>query len=119
MKYATTPLYIRFGDIPEDEQSQVWISGIPIAKDIGVSVYRAIECCGMYFPALPEESNADGVMDYFMFLLHGERPVYLVTGEELGFEGKDREPLLKNVTVLKEITEYYRSNPMKLKEKTE
>lgn len=118
MKHATTPLYIRFGDIPTEEKSRVWISGVPVEKELGVSVYHAVETCGMFFPILPDESNSDGVMDYFMFLLHGERPVYLVTGDELGFEGKNREPLLRNVIVLKDITDYYRNNPLKPKEET-
>ena len=118
MKHATTPLYIRFGDVPTDEKSRVWASGVPVAEELGVSVYHALESCGMFFPVLPEESNADGVMDYFMFLLHRERPVYLVTGDELGFEGRNREPLLRNVVVLKEITDYYKNNPLMPKEET-
>lgn len=118
MKYAKAPLYIRFGDIPTTGKSKVFASDEPIGEELGVSVYHAVESCGMFFPILPDESNSDGVMDYFMFLLDCEKPVYLVTGDELRFEGKDREPLLQNVIVLKDITHYYRRNPLKPREET-
>jgi len=40
--------------------------------------------------------------------LESDKSVYLVTGDELFIEGADREPLLNNVKIIKEITKYYR-----------
>ena len=53
-------------------------------------------------------SNENTISDYFYMLLHSDEKVYLVTGTEMLIEGADREPLLMDVTILKEITHYYR-----------
>lgn len=116
MKYASAPLYIRFGDIPENGRSNIYSSGTVIGTEAGLSVFRAVESCGMYYPVLPEEPNGDCIIDYFRFLMHSKLPVYLVTGDELRVEGRDREPLLQNVVVIQEITHYYRNDPFIPKE---
>lgn len=108
MKQATIPLYIRFGEIPSDGKSKVHRGDEIVREEAGVSVWRAVECCGRYYPILPEEPNENTISDYFELLLHGDEKVYLVTGTELFIEGADREPLLMDVKVLKEITHYYR-----------
>lgn len=107
MKPASAPLYIRFGAVPENESSQIYASDEAIGVEAGVSVYRAVEANGVYFPLLPEDANADGIADYFGLLLGRKRKIYLVTGDELRVEGKGREPLLRNIVVLKEITDWY------------
>lgn len=108
MKQASIPLYIRFGEIPTDGKSKVHRSDQIVREEAGVSVWRAIEDCGCYYPILPEEPNENTISDYFHMLLHSDKKVYLVTGTELFIEGADREPLLINVKVLDEITHYYR-----------
>lgn len=109
MKQATLPLYIRFGDIPKDENSIVHFGDAIIRKEGGVSVFRAVEANGMYYPMLPDDVNEAGIADYFDFLLRRQdRPVYLVTGDEIRLEGADREPLLQNVIIIKDLTHYYR-----------
>ena len=107
MKQATIPLYIRFGEIPKDEKSKVYRSDSIVREEAGVSVWRAIENCGCYYPILPEEPNENTISDYFDMLLHNDKKVYLVTGTEMFIEGADREPLLMDVKILKEITDYY------------
>lgn len=112
-KNATIPLYIRFGEIPEDGQSKVHRSDQVIRSEGGVSVWRAIEDQGMYWPLLPEEPNDNTVADYFNMLLdryHSNKKVYLVTGTEICIEGADREPLLVDCKIIKEISHYYRRN---------
>ena len=109
MKQASVPVYIRFGEIPESGKSGIYAGDELVGQEPGLSVYRAVESCGMFFPQLPDDANENGVMDYFMFLIQQCKPVYLVTGEEMRFDGQDREPLLINVKILKEITHYYRT----------
>ena len=111
MNQANARLYIRFGEIPPTGKSKVYASGEPIGEELGVSVYRAVEANGMYFPLLPEEANEAGVADYFRLLMESDTRVYLVTGDEMRFEGHDREPLLMNPTVISDITHYYRKLP--------
>ena len=108
MKQATAKLYIRFGDIPKDGKSRVHISGEPCVEEAGVSVYRAVEANGRYYPELPEESNAAGISDYFRYLMESHSNVYLVTGDLLWLEGHDREPLLANPVVVADLTHIYR-----------
>ena len=109
MKQATMPLYIRFGEIPSDGKSKVHRGDEIVREEAGVSVWRAVENCGCYYPILPEEPNKNTISDYFHMLLHSDKKVYLVTGTEMFIEGADREPLLMDVKVLKEITHYYRN----------
>lgn len=111
MKLSSIPVFIRFGDIPKDGKSKLYRNGEIVGEEMGVSVFRATETNGMYFPILPEDANADCIFDYFRFLLHSDKPVYLVTGTELCYEGRDREPLLSDVIVIKDITHYYRDKP--------
>ena len=92
-KQASLPLYIRFGEIPKDGKSKVHRGDQVVREEAGVSVWRAIEDCG-----------------YFHFLLHSDSKVFLVTGTEMFIEGADREPLLMDCKVIKEITHYYRKN---------
>ena len=108
MKYATVPVYIRFGEIPKNKKSKIYAGDQIVGEEVGVSVFRALESNGFYYPALPEDVNENGIMDYFQFLLNSDKKVYLVTGDEMRFEGQCREPLLQNVVVIKEITHYYK-----------
>ena len=110
MKYATVPVYIRFGEIPKNKKSKRWAGDQKVGEEVGLSVFRAVETGGMYYPVLPEDPNENGILDYFQLLLDTEKKVYLVTGDEMRFEGQGREPLLQNVVVLKEITHYYKPN---------
>lgn len=103
MIQAQMPLYIRFGEIPKDFQSSVHIGDSIVRKEGGVSVWRAIESNGYYFPILPENANEQGIFDYF-HLLFSQDTIYLVTGTELRIEGADREPLLmSDIKIIKKI----------------
>ena len=106
MKQATLPLYIRFGDIPEDNQSSVHYGDQLVRKEGGLSVWRAVEAFGTYFPMMHEDINKDGIFDYFG-MLFSNKPVYLVTGSEMRLEGADREPLLEDVVVIRKLDYSY------------
>lgn len=108
MKQATLPLYIRIGDIPKNKQSKVHRSDQIIRNEGGVSVWKAVEVNGLYYPILPKHPNRNAIADYFDHLLHSKDPVYLVTGTEIFIEGADREPLLIDIKIIKDITHYYR-----------
>lgn len=105
MKQATIPLYIRFGEKPQDGKSKISNTE---HKELGISVWRAVKVNNQYYPLLPDEPNENAIADYFDMLLNSNSPVYLVTGEEIRFEGQDREPLLQNITILKDITNQFR-----------
>lgn len=113
MKQSNIPLYIRFGEIPEDGQSKVHRSDEIIRNEGGISVWKAVEDQGRYWPLLPDDPNENTIADYFSMLLdryNSNRNVYLVTGTKLCIEGADREPLLMNVKIIKDISSYYRKN---------
>lgn len=106
MKQATIPLYIRFGNIPDDKQSSVHFGDQVVRKEGGLSVWRAVEANRQYFPVLPEDTNEAGIQDYFD-MLFSDKPIYLVTGQEIRLEGACREPLLTDVTVIKKLDYSY------------
>lgn len=111
MKQTTIPIYIRFGEIPRDGQSKVHRSDDVLRQEGGVSVWRAVEDQGKYWPLMPEEPNDNTIADYFSMLLdwyHSNKNVYLVTGHEICIEGADREPLLWNCQIIKDISWQYK-----------
>lgn len=113
MKQSSIPLYIRFGEIPPDGQSKVHRSDSILRSEGGVSVWRAVEDQGKYWPLLPDEPNDNTIADYFGMLLdryHSNKRVYLVTGTEICIEGADREPLLMDCKIIDDITHYYRKH---------
>lgn len=88
-------IYVRFGDIPENERSKNCLTG---GYEDGVSVYEAIERDDDISIILPNLSvstcgSLSGVLD---------RPMYIVEGDVVG-TGNDGEPLLRNCRVIKEV----------------
>lgn len=98
--------YIRFGDIPENEHSGIYRGDEgKIGEEIGVSCYEFIFLDGGYRILLPLNANihTGATLGYPIDeYLGGSRKVFLVTGDEVG-RGKDNEPLLNNVKIIKEI----------------
>ena len=93
-------MYIRFGDIPEDECSIIHWRGEEVGKEDGVSVYEAkIDDYGNISVCLPLPIN-ENTLDTFRNLVEYEsRPCYLVSGDYVG-KGADNEPLIKNVHIV-------------------
>lgn len=105
----TVNLYIRFGKIPPNEESNMKHKFETIGKEIGVSCYRVHTHNGKYLPILPIPCTEDTLctMDYCLLeASKGLRPVYIITGDEVGI-GADKEPLLKNITIIKDISDTY------------
>lgn len=69
MKQASIPLYIRFGEIPTDEISEVHRGDSVIREEGGVSVWRAVESNGLYYPILPENPNKNAISGLFCFII--------------------------------------------------
>lgn len=101
MKY-----YVRFGDIPDNEESDIWAGDEIIGKEKGVSVYPAYIdenyniILGITFPI-----TRTTLYTLQQIIEYDTRPCYLVTGDVVG-NGSDNEPLLKNVKLMKEIKDY-------------
>ncbi len=110
MEKAKLPLYIRFGEIPENKLSKVHRGDQVVRTEGGLSVWDAIsDGMGNYYPILPEDANDDAVADYFRFLLNSRLKVYLVTGTKTFLEGADREPLIMDPIIIKDITNSYKN----------
>ncbi len=100
--------YLRFGNIPIGFFSKNHRGDEIIKEEKGLSVWDCTFVNDVPFPILPENATEACMADYFYMLL-GDRPVYLVTGNELNEKGSVGEPLLANsVTVIRDFTEEYR-----------
>lgn len=98
MKY-----YLRFGDIPTSGLSNIWLRDEIIGQELGVSVYDAALMADGWHVILPKPITRN-VINTLYGLLAQKKPVYILSGEEVGI-GTDGEPLLKNPQTLLEITE--------------
>lgn len=103
--------YIRFGNIPKNEQSGIYKGDNKIGEELGVSVYDTKFIDGSWRVVLPEKLSSKAAHSLYGLLNNVlqdewevERPsdVFLVTGEEIG-KGRDNEPLIKNVKILNRI----------------
>ena len=103
MKY-----YLRFGDIPTSGLSNIWLRDEIIGQELGVSVYDAALMTDGWHVILPKPITHK-VINTLYGLLAQKKPVYILSGEEVGI-GTDGEPLLKNPQTLLEITEDFWKN---------
>lgn len=98
--------YIRFGDIPINEQSAIYRGEELIGYESGVSVYYAFILddntivLGLSFPITKTTLYTQQHL-----LEYDNRPCYLVEGDYIG-NGTDGEPLIKNVKIISEIKNY-------------
>ena len=98
--------YIRFGKIPKDGISKIHRGDAIYGNEKGVSVWDCAFVNDVPFPLLPSNASETCMADYFYFLL-GNKPVYLVEGEELQEKGTVGEPLLKDIRIVAEYTQDY------------
>lgn len=104
MKY-----YLRFGDIPASGLSNIWLRDEIIGQELGVSVYDAALMADGWHVILPKPITRN-VINTLYGLLAQKKPVYILSGEEVGI-GTDGEPLLKDPRISLEITEdFYKNN---------
>lgn len=100
MKY-----YLRFGDIPFNGLSNIWLNNQIIGQELGVSVYDTVLMTDGWHIILPKPITHRGIHT-LNILINDKRPVYILSGEEIGM-GADGEPLLKNPKILLEITQNF------------
>ena len=117
LSVPSTPekFYIRIGDIPSDEKSSVHRGDVVIGYEDGVSVYDCVETDGLYRIVMPFPLKEGQGMTYECLIqeitqcryeIENPRNVYLVSGIEVG-KGSDNEPVIKNVKILKDLTEQF------------
>lgn len=99
-------LYIRFGDIPENEKSCVWNNDDKIGEEEGVSVYPAIiDADGTISIGLSLPITETTLYTFQGFLQYQDRECWLVAGDLVG-RGTDNEPLIKNVRKIQKIHKF-------------
>ncbi len=92
-------IFIRFGNIPQDGKSKIHNGdeGV-IGKEIGVSVYEAIQDGGNIKILIPKNEICVLVSMSGCF----DKPAFLVEGDIIG-TGSDGEPLLRNVKIINSL----------------
>ena len=102
------PLFIRFGEIPEDERSTIYSYGKESGKEQGVSCYRAIidenDVIHICLP-LPFTESRWNVLQGFIH--YDDRNAYIITGNIVGY-GSEGEPLITNVKIVRNLGKNYR-----------
>ena len=125
---SNQPVYIRFGEIPENERSKRGNGIIGdgykcVGYEDGVSVWDAVLLDDGYHLVAPLNGNSatygDFSNDAFPDDCYGVKPddkIYVVTGDEVG-KGADNEPLLRNVKIIEQLPyDYfsYSNNPYQI-----
>ena len=95
-------LYLRFGEIPENEQSGIYKGDMgKVGEEIGVSCYRGVVIGDKVYIVMPHIASST----YYWLIdeyNRGKTPLYIITGDEVGL-GTDGEPLLKNVSIERSV----------------
>ena len=95
--------YIRFGEIPENEQSRVYEDETIIDTLDGVSVYHAItDENGNISVGLALPVTRTSLYTLQSLIEYDNRTCYLVEGDCVG-RGTDNEPLIRNVKIIREL----------------
>lgn len=109
-------LYIRIGEIPKNEKSKIYRGDSVIGEEIGVSVYDAVKINNIWHIAMPPSFKEGQGQTYECLIqevtqcryeIDNPREVYLVSGKKIGI-GNDGEPLIKNIKIIKNISEQFR-----------
>lgn len=89
-------IYIRFGAWSEKEQSyHHWLK----QPERGVSVYQAAYDPKAKAYHMVRDPQLHGEVTVIGLVVYTRRPVYIVTGDEVG-RGSDGEPLLRNLRII-------------------
>lgn len=109
---TTRQLYVRFGDIPDDEKSKIYRGDEgEIGEEDGVSVYPAFEVDGNIVLGLTLPITRTTLHTQQHLLEYDDRPCYLVSGDYVG-KGVDGEPLIRNVSIIKQVDNYRIKEPV-------
>lgn len=93
------PLYVRFKDIPKNGKSGIYVNGIKLSEEEGVSCYNAIIIGEFIYIIM---THVPSITYYTLITEYNEGciPLYIIDGEEIGI-GVDGEPLLKNPKIIR------------------
>lgn len=96
MKY-----YIRIGEPPITGKSRKLGGGY----EEGISVYDAVRMTDGWhiIMPLPMSKGQGSTLEY---LIQSNRKIYLVVGDEIGI-GTDNEPIIRNMKIVKDITDNF------------
>lgn len=108
---APQQLYLRFGNIPENERSKIgaapnWIAAQThhsLEHEHGVSVYWTHFDDETHQWVLDDVGNHTSAAELVAQAAEGHRPIYIVTGTELDEQGIDGEPLLRDVKIISTV----------------
>ena len=108
-------IYIRIGEIPENEQSKIHRRET-VQYENGVSVWNAVLLEDGYHLIAPLNGNSCTYGDFTNHAFPDEYfgknriptdlKIYVVTGDEVGY-GSDNEPLLRNIKIIKTLPYNY------------
>lgn len=109
--------YIRIGEIPENELSKIHRGDAVIGEEKGVSVYDAEFINDKWRIVMPYYFKEGQGQTYESLIqcvtecrykINKPSKVYLVSGKKVG-NGSDGEPVIKNVKIIKNLTEQFKS----------
>jgi hypothetical protein len=99
-------LYIRFGEIPTNEKSNIYQGEIEVGSENGVSVYPAFKTGkGDIVLGLSLPITKTTLYTQQHLIEYDDRPCYLVKGDYVG-KDTDGQPLINNVSIIKKIDSY-------------
>lgn len=111
--------YIRIGELPQDGKSKIYqwkdkahTLRTVVGEEAGVSVYEAAKVGNEWHCIIPENAeHGKSTIDTIHYLteeiINGNKPVYLVTGDEVG-KGYDGEPVITNVKIIEDISDDFK-----------
>ena len=109
--HSNKKYFIRFGELPEDGISHSWnTESMQTGTEDGLSVYDATNVNGKWQIVLPNPVSARGLNTLCALLLFQKRKVFILTGDIVG-RGSDNEPLLKNATIVEDISDSFKIVP--------
>lgn len=104
----TRKLFIRVGEIPEDEKTTIFNEGSDTEEyKEGVSVYNTVNIDGVFRIIMPIPAKKGQGLFYENEICGDKvQGVFLVEGDEIGI-GPNNEPLIKNIKIIEDLTENF------------
>lgn len=100
--------FIRFGNIPKDERSGIYMDGDLVGYENGVSVYDTTVLFKKWIVIPPHPLSVDNIESLGALVLQAQSdenfPILLVTGKMIG-KGTDGEPVIVDVKVIRNVRE--------------
>lgn len=98
--------FIRFGNIPHNERSGIYLDGDLVGYEDGVSVYDATVLFKKWIIIPAHPLSLDNIESLGALILQAQSdedfPVLLVTGKMIG-KGTDGEPVIVDIKVIRDV----------------